>query len=99
MDKPPEMKLVEDAAAAMFSSKAFPCTATGAVRCLDVEDKRTTNARTGERKGWMGYDPRRMCDACAAYWHTECAANILRHQFRSMQIIEAADERAAAEAR
>lgn len=62
----------------LLHGPAWPCDRK--TRCIEAETKRDAaralNRRDGMRLGWHGYDPHRMCPACAASWHVACAYNL-----------------------
>lgn len=54
--------------------------------CIHVEETRPLT-RAEKKQGWgrrpfYGYEPRNMCDACAAYWHASmvriCLLDLIR---------------------
>lgn len=66
-------------ASTLFATNAIPCTQP--TLCLQgEEDRPLTKEEKGRgwaRRPFWAYSPSRMCDACAAYWHAERAAQIL----------------------
>lgn len=79
--KAPEATLAAiEAALAATGGDGYPCERERKEgSCIGDEMERdNANARKrsdGMRKGWMGYESRRMCPACAAHWHISCARN------------------------
>jgi transposase len=62
---------VDLARALVEASGSGPCALlrTGAPRCLDTQ--------SSVRWGFAKKDPKRMCDACAGYWHATMALDSL----------------------
>lgn len=74
-----------ETANALFRTDESPCTEHNDTdgSCLVKEENRPL-ARKERANGdiirtFRGYDPGRMCNSCAAYWHAEMAAQILHN--------------------
>lgn len=61
----------------LLNGPEWPCERSRS--CIDAEgardEERAAKRSDGMRMGWHGYDPARMCPACAAAWHVACAYN------------------------
>lgn len=77
MNAPEDVTKTIAATLELLNGAAWPC--ERASSCIEAETRldseRAAKRRDGRRDGYHGYDPNRMCPACAATWHVACAYN------------------------
>ena len=62
----------------LAKSTTFPCTYDSVGSCVRIQD-------TSARAAYDRYDPRAMCDACAAFWYADMAQITLGRVLRLVE--------------
>lgn len=63
----------------------YSCVRKESKRLLSIEEKE--KKRNWGQRPFYGYDPSRMCSACAAYWHASMARLCLLDEMRRDEIM------------